>query len=260
MANVETHVPGSFCWIELGTTDQSAAKKFYGSLFGWKADDSPMGPNEFYTMFSLEGRFTGACYTLKPEMRAQGVPTHWLLYVTVANADETAAKIAPAGGKIIAPPFDVMEYGRMAVLQDPTGAVFAIWQPKTHRGTGIEGVPGTLCWADLMTRDAAAAAKFYEAVFGWRTEHHNPGYEIISNGGKHIGGIPLAANTDAKIPPHWLPYLSVKNCNASTAQASEGGAKVFVEPTTIEGVGRWSVIADPQGAAFALFQPAQWSL
>src|SRR5438093_4775118 len=166
MANIDTHAPGSFCGFELGTTDQNAAKRFYGSVAGWTASDSPIGPNELYTTFTLEGRSTAACYTLKPEMRAQGVPPHWLLYVSVANVDETAAKIAPAGGKVVAQPFDVMEFGRMAIFQDPAGASTAIWQPKTHPGTAIEGVAGTFCWADLMTSEQSGAAKFYSTFFG----------------------------------------------------------------------------------------------
>ncbi|HUK17307.1 MAG TPA: VOC family protein [Bryobacteraceae bacterium] len=259
MGAVEAHAAGTFCWVELGTTDQNAAKQFYGSLFGWTANDFPMGPDEVYTMFGLEGRNTGACYTLRPDMREHGVPPHWLLYVSVANADETAAKIAPAGGKVVAPPFDVAEFGRMAVLQDPTGATIAIWQPKMHHGTGIEGVPGTLCWADLMTPDQAAAAKFYQGVFGWQADpgKENTGYLHIKNGDKHIGGIPPAAYQNPNAPPHWLLYFLVEHCDALTAKAKANGANIYMAPMNMEGVGRWSVVADPQGAVFALFQPAR---
>src|SRR6185436_17432889 len=107
MSTVETHAPGSFCWIELATTDQSAAKQFYGSLFGWTPNDSPMGPNEYYTIFNLDGRKAGGCYSLMADQKAMGIPPHWLLYVAVTSADETAAKVVPAGGKILKAPFDV---------------------------------------------------------------------------------------------------------------------------------------------------------
>jgi uncharacterized protein len=258
MANVDTHAPGSFCWAELGTTDQDGAKKFYPPLLGWTPIDHPMGPGFVYTMFTLDGRNTGACYTLMPDMEAAGIPPHWMLYVTVANADETAAKVAAAGGKVMKEPFDVMEFGRMAVFMDPTGATIAIWQPKLHPGFGIEGLPGTFCWADLMTPDSGAATKFYEAVFGWKVEagKDSSGYLHIKNGDKFIGGIPPAAHRNPNAPPHWLSYFLVSNCDASTAKAKEGGAKVYVEPMTMEGVGRWSVLADPAGAVFALFQSA----
>ena len=97
MPDSAKHAPGSFCWFELGTTDQNAAKEFYTAVAGWSIADFPMGPNEVYTMFHLQGRNTGACYTLNAEMQANGVPPHWLLYVSVVNADETAAKVASAG-------------------------------------------------------------------------------------------------------------------------------------------------------------------
>src|ERR1035441_4949680 len=99
MANIDHYSPGSFCWFELGTTDQNAAKTFYKSLFGWGADDMPMGPEGVYSMFTLEGRNTGAAYTLMAEMRAHGVPPHWAIYVAVESADEAAAKAVKADRK-----------------------------------------------------------------------------------------------------------------------------------------------------------------
>lgn len=257
MPQIEKHEPGSLCWIELGTTDQNAAKQFYASLFGWSAQDSPMGPNAFYTMFSLEGRNCAAAYTL--DQNAQGAPPHWMLYVATDNADETAAKATKAGGKVMAGPFDVLTFGRMAVIQDPTGVVFSIWQPNTHPGTQVEGIAGTLCWADLMTPDADRAKQFYSDVFGWRIaagENDPSGYLHIKNGDKFIGGIPPAAHRNPNAPPHWLAYFLVASCDESTAKAKELGARAYVEPMTIEHVGRWSVLADPQGAVFAAFEAA----
>ncbi len=258
MATVDTHPPGSFCWIELGATDQNAAKQFYGSLLAWNANDFPIGPSEFYTTFSLDGRNTGGCYTLTPEMRAQRMPSHWLLYVAVVNADETAAKVAPAGGSVMKPPFDVMEFGRMAVLQDPTGGRHRHLAAQDAPWRRLEGVPGTLCWADLMTPDQGRATKFYQEVFGWHAEpgKDNSGYLHIKNGDKYIGGIPPAEQRTVNAPPHWLLYFLVQDCDASTVKAQQAGANIFAPPMTMEGVGRWSVVADPQGAVFALFQSA----
>jgi predicted enzyme related to lactoylglutathione lyase len=258
MGNVDSHTAGSFCWVELGTTNQDAAKQFYGSLFGWTANDFPMGPDGVYTMFTLEGRQTGGCYTLRPDMQTAGVPPHWLPYIAVDDADQTAGKVAPAGGKVMAPPFDVFDFGRMAVLQDPAGATLAMWQPKAHKGTGIEGVPGTLCWSDLMTPDPAAAAEFYRALFGWQVEKapkDSSGYLHIMTGDKYIGGIPPAEHRPPNTPPHWLLYFQVENCDASTSEAQAAGARVHMPPMSMEKVGRWSIVADPQGAVFALFQP-----
>jgi predicted enzyme related to lactoylglutathione lyase len=259
MANIERHAPGSFCWVELGTTDQAGAKTFYTSLFGWSVNDFPMGPDQFYSMFGVDGRNAGAAYTLDPK-NMPGVPPNWALYVCVANADETAAKASNAGGKVLGGPFDVFEFGRMAVIQDPTGAVFDIWQPRSHQGIGIAGVPGTLCWADLSTPNPDAAKPFYESLFNWKLtpgENDPSGYLHIQNGDQYIGGMPPAQHRDPKSPPHWLLYFQVADADASTAKAQSLGARVYMGPMTMENVGRWSVIADPQGAVLALFQPIE---
>ena len=259
MAHIDKHPAGSFCWIELATTDQKSAKNFYGSLFGWDIQDSPMGPGEVYTIFKLEGRDAAAAYTLRPDQREQGVPPHWMPYIAVENADTTAAKAAELGGTGLCPPFDVMEFGRMTVLKDPTGAHFCIWQPKQNPGIGIAHVDGTLCWADLSTPDAERASDFYRGLFGWRImagENDKSGYLHIKNGEHFIGGIPPAEYRPAGVPPHWLAYFQVHDVDTSTARAKQMGANVCVEPMTMEGVGRWAAIADPQGAVFALFKSA----
>lgn len=255
MPHIDHHAPGGFSWMELGTTDQNAAKQFYGSLLGWTSTDSPMGPNAYYTMFQLEGRNVAGGYTLMPDQVANHIPPHWMLYIAVTSADEAAKRAAELGGRVMAGPFDVFTYGRMAIIADPTGAVFGVWEPKTHTGIGIARQPGTLCWADLSTPDAAAAAGFYSGLFGYTFPPGEGGYLHIQNGEHFIGGIPPAAHRQPNSPPHWLLYLQVEDCDASAAKAKELGASVYVPPMTMEGIGRWAVLADPQGAVFSLFQP-----
>jgi uncharacterized protein len=256
MTNIDKHPPGAFCWVELGTTNQAAAKSFYSALFGWNANDMPMGPGDFYTIFRLEGRDAAAAYTPTPE-RFPGVPPHWMLYISVANADDAAARAAQAGGTVLSQPFDVFDVGRMAVLQDPTGATFSLWQPKSHTGIGIAGVDGTLCWADLVTADSTRARQFYASLFGWEIApgpNDPSGYLHIKNGETFIGGIP-PMGPQPGVPPHWLLYFLASNCDAQTEKARSLGAKIHFGPMTIENVGRWAVVADPQGAVFAIFQP-----
>ena len=259
MANIDRYSPGSFCWFELGTTDQNAAKSFYKSLFGWGADDMPMGPEGVYSMFTLEGRNAGAAYTLMTEMRAHGVPPHWAIYIAVESADDAAAKAVKAGGTVLKGPFDVFDVGRMAVIKDPTGAVFQAWQEKRPHSNGISGVPGTFCWADLCTRAEEAAAQFYSAVFGWqitKAENDDSGYLHIKNGEAFIGGIPPAQFLPPNVPPHWMLYFYVTDADASTSKLQELGGTVHLAPMNIDKVGRMSVVADPQGAGFSLFTPA----
>jgi uncharacterized protein len=258
MTTVEKHAPGSFCWIELGTTDQAAAKTFYGKLFGWQANDVPMGPSEMYTMFQLRDRNVAAGYTLRPGQRSAGVPPHWMLYVAVDSADDAAARVRTLGGSVLMDPFDVFDVGRMAVMQDPTGAVFCVWQAKRNPGVGLIHENGTFTWADLMTPDSDAASRFYSQLFGWKLEvgeKDSSGYLHIKNGENFIGGIPPAQHRNPNAPPHWLPYFEVHDCDAATASAKQMGARAYVEPMTMENVGRWSVLSDPQGAVFAAFQP-----
>lgn len=256
MTHIDKHSAGSFCWIELATTDQKAAKDFYSSLFGWSPQDSPIGPNEFYTLFKLEGRDAAAGYTLRADQKAQGVPPHWMPYIAVESADKAADTAKQLGGTVVMAPFDVMDLGRMAVIHDPTGAHFCLWQAKRNTGIGVSGVAGTLCWADLSTPDAKRASAFYSGLFGWHImadEKDKSGYLHIKNGDHFIGGVPPAAHRQPGVPPHWLAYFWVDDVDASAAKAKQKGAKFCLEPTTIENVGRMAVIADPQGAVFAIF-------
>ncbi|MGA6986963.1 MAG: VOC family protein [Terriglobales bacterium] len=260
MTNIDKNPAGSFCWIELHTADQPAAKTFYNALFGWEAHDSPMGANDFYTEFKLQGREAAAACTLRPEERSHGVPPHWMIYITVGNADAAAAKAQQLGGKILAPAFDVMDAGRMAVIQDPTGANFCVWQAKKNAGIGIARVHGTLCWADLSTSEAKPAADFYSGLFGWQiiADPKDPsGYLHIKNGEHFIGGVPPASHRQPGVPPHWMAYFQVDDVDASASKAKQMGANLYLPPKSMEGVGRLSVIADPQGAVFAIFKSAR---
>lgn len=255
MPIVETHPAGAFTWVELASSDQHAAKTFYTELFGMSFVDFPMGPSGVYTMFQIDGKDAGAAYTMSAQESAM-MPPHWNLYIAVDNADEAAALAKSLGATVIMAPFDVGESGRMAVLQDPAGAFFNIWQAKKSVGIQVAGVQGALCWADLNTPDPAKARAFYEKFLGWQfslSENDSSGYLHIKNGQDFIGGIPPC---DPKIPAHWMIYLLVNSVDASTAKAIQLGGKTLMEPTAVERVGRMAILADPQGAAFAIFTPA----
>jgi hypothetical protein len=246
--------------MELGTTDQNAAKKFYGDLFGWSVDDAPIGPGEVYSMFKLDGKDAAAAYTLRSDQRAHNVPPHWMLYIAVDNADQAAKRAADLGATILAQPFDVMDVGRMSVVQDPTGAVFCVWQAKKHSGIGAKNTDGAFCWADLNTRDVAKASDFYTKLFGWKLEkgEHDPSdYLHIKNGEEYIGGVPTSNDLPPNVPPHWLLYFETANCDRTVDKAKQGGAKVIFGPMSMENVGRFAVLSDPQGAVFSVFQSAR---
>jgi predicted enzyme related to lactoylglutathione lyase len=162
---------------------------------------------------------------------------------------------------VLKPPFDVFTAGRMAVVQDPAGAVFCIWQAKEHSGLLVHSEEGALCWADLLVQGREKAAGFYSALFGWKIEKEdeNPahGYYHIKNGEEFIGGMPPTEHTDPHLTPHWGIYFQTADCEAKTAQAKSLGASVYLPNLKMENVGTMSVVSDPQGAIFSIFQTAR---
>jgi predicted enzyme related to lactoylglutathione lyase len=161
MGTREKYEPGTFSWAELATTDGDAAKAFYGKLFGWDYDEEEApGGGGVYSMAKVEGRYVGAIF------QADG-PPRWNSYITVGDVSETVEKAREAGATIHADPFDVGESGRMAVIQDPTGGVFSVWEPKEHIGAQLVNAHGALTWNDLMTYDVGKAAEFYTELFEW---------------------------------------------------------------------------------------------
>lgn len=253
MTEFSTHAPGTFCWPELATTDQKSAAAFYAALFGWAIDDQPIGPSETYTTFKLRGLEVAAAYTMRPEERAHGAPPHWKAYVTVASADEAVTRAKAFGGEVLAPPFDVMDAGRMAVLQDPTGAVFQIWQPARHVGAKILREPGALGWTELLTRETSAAEAFYMNLFGWNAKK-SPEYTEFSVGTTPDAGMMKIDERWGNVPPHWMPYFQVDDCDGVVAKATSAGGRVMMPPTEIEHVGRFAMLADPQGATFSVIK------
>ncbi len=257
MSEVTSYPPGTFCWVDLATTDAPAAKRFYTRLFGWSFDDNPAGPGMVYTMFNVGGKDVAALYEQGEEQRKQGVPPNWLSYVSVASADETAKKAKSLGGTLISEPFDVMEVGRMALIQDPTGAAFALWEPRKHFGARLVNEPATRCWNELSTGDVERAKAFYTGLFGWgaRTQQMGPMvYTTFSNGERPAAGLMRIAEEWGPVPPHWLVYFAVDDCDRTVEKAKGLGAKVTAPPMDIPEVGRFAVLEDPQGAAFAVIK------
>ena len=258
MPTVTTHAPGTFNWPELATSDPAAAKKFYTSLFGWEYKDQDMGPQGVYTIFTLNGADVSACYTMDAGQASTGMPPYWGTYITVENADAAAAKAKTIGGTVMMEPFDVMEHGRMSVITDPQGATFCVWQAKKNIGILVHGEPNSLGWTQLNAKDTGVAKKFYSELIGWKVQDDAMPAEM---GGGHYttwlkadgpaGGM-MAMPPGIGAPSHWLPYFAVTNVDATTTKAASLGGKTYVPPADIPGTGRFAVLADPQGATFAL--------
>jgi predicted enzyme related to lactoylglutathione lyase len=253
MAERTSHDPGTISWTDLETTDQEGAKAFYGALFGWEYEDLPAGEHAIYSMAKLNRRSAAAMSGQRAADADAGIPPHWNVYVTVEDVDAAAGRVGEAGGTVLAPPFDVFDAGRMAVVADPTGAVLCLWQAGGHIGAEIVNEPGALTWADTVTSDPPAAQAFYSALLGWRFEAMSevPPYWVIFNGDRAQGGMTVAP---PGVPPNWFPYFAVADVEASARAAQEAGGKPFMGPIDVPNGGRFVLLQDPQGAAFAIYQ------
>jgi predicted enzyme related to lactoylglutathione lyase len=256
MTEVTRHDQGSFSWAELATSDAKAAKTFYSSLFGWGSRDTPIGPgpDDVYTTLQLAGKDVAALHKLHPGQAAAGVPPNWMTYFTVADVDETTKKVKAAGGTVLLEPFDVMDLGRMSVVQGPEGAAFSLWQARKHIGQQLVNEDNIPCWTELQTKDASKSGKFLADVIGFGLKA-SPEYTEIQRGGSSVGGI-RPVGKDEQMPPHWLIYFMVADADAAVKKGQSLGAKVLMPAMNIEKVGRFAVLADPQGAAFAVFKPS----
>ena len=248
--------PGTFSWAELATNDPKGAKDFYTALFGWEPEDVPIDATATYTMLNLDGDAVAALYQQPEEQSSAGIPPNWLSYVTVDSADEVARRAPQLGGAVVAEPFDVLESGRMSLIQDPAGAMLALWEPRAHIGAARVNDPGCLCWNDLITPDPAAAERFYEGLLGWEIEELEGagGYRVVENAGQSNGGM-MPASLAGGGPPHWLVYFNAGHLAQALARIEDGGGRVIAGPREVP-AGRFAVAQDPQGAAFGLFEGA----
>ncbi len=248
------YTPGTFSWTDLTTTDQPAAKEFYSALFGWEATDNAVGDGVVYSMMSLGGQDVAAISPQPVQQAEVGVPPMWNSYVTVESADTAAQRAGELGAVVHAPPFDVMDAGRMAVIQDPHGAHFNVWEPNQHIGASLVNAHGAMSWNELATPDVDASAKFYSDLFGWTVEAFEgmgmPYSTIKTAAGSSNGGIRPAMPPGT--PPYWLVYFGTDDIEASLTKATELGASTLMEPMDI-GVGKLAAVQDPQGAIFALY-------
>jgi predicted enzyme related to lactoylglutathione lyase len=242
--------PGIPGWIDLGSIDMDATKRFYGALFGWEPQTSPDPAFGGYTIFTKDGKAAaGAGPLTSPDQ-----PQAWNSYVIVEDVDDVARRVEAAGGKVVAAPMDIADQGRMAMFLDPEGVTIAAWQPDQMPGAGIVNEPGSLCWNELRTRDLAGAKAFYPAVFDWGVDEipmGDDGYVLWKLDGREIGGaIPMTGEGwPAELAPHWGVYFAVEDCDAAAATIGRLGGAIAVPPMDTP-QGRIAAATDPLGVNF----------
>ena len=248
MGERDRHEQGTFSWTDLATPDAEASKEFYGGLFGWEFEDSPIPDHGVYVMARIGIRAAAAMFETSERHPA------WASYVTVDDVDAATARARELGANVLAEPFDVMDAGRMSTIRDPTGAVFCPWQPRRAIGAEVVNGPGALSLNQLNTSNPEAAQSFYSDLFGWRFEQvadtETPYWGIYR--GERLNGGMMPLPPGAPMPSHWLVYFGIGDVDSAAEQARSAGATLMVEPVDVPG-GRILVAQDPQGAVFGAF-------
>ena len=259
------------CWVETMQPDLDAATAFYRDLLGWELRErTPAGSLQRYFVAQLRGRDVAGLGG-QPE---GGPPTAvWRTYISVESADETAAKTKEAGGSVLIEPSDIPSAGRMAMLSDPSGAEFGVWEARERKGAQLVNEPATWNFSELNTPDPNSAEAFYGAVFGWRTsdfgfwrldgygdflEQRDPGVrkrqaDVAAPEGFEDAVAWLIPITGDQLsddaPAHWSITFAVDDADAIADRAAKLGGSVVVPPMDAPWV-RMTVISDPQGAVF----------
>jgi predicted enzyme related to lactoylglutathione lyase len=237
MAENRAYGEGVPCWVDAQLPDVEAGKRFYGELFGWTYRDAYGS-----SVWALLDGEPVAALAHKADGR---LPTVWTVYFATPDAGATSRRILAAGGQIVTAPLPVGDLGRTALVTDPEGAVFALWQPGGHPGFGRRHEAGAFAWAQLYARDTTAANTFYghlfhEALFG-------PGAD------PDFGRAPVTDVFPAEMPPHFVVHFGVEDCEAALATVRRLGGRVQAGPFAAS-YGTVAVVTDDQGASFAVLE------
>jgi predicted enzyme related to lactoylglutathione lyase len=255
MAETKTAVANKPAWVDLSTSDAAGAREFYSRLFGWKIEVNSDPQYGGYGMAKVGGKDVAG---IGPKQDPSG-PNAWMVYIGTTDADDLSKKVQAAGGKVIAPAFDVGDQGKMAVYQDPSGAFVSAWQPA-QMAPFTHGQANTFGWAELNARGVEQAIPFYKKVFGWTEKKSDTGqgggpqYTEFQLGGDSIAGAwemnPMAP---AEMPSYWMVYFNVDDVDKAFQKAIDSGATEMMAPQDFPG-GRFAIVSDPQGAAFGLLK------
>lgn len=242
MGNVTRYPDGTFCWVDLGTTDPAGARRLYGGLFSWEFVDTPSPDGAIYTLCRLDGRDVTAIHEHTPD---EG--SGWTSYVAVDDVEAATNRAVLLGARLTMEPFDIPGAARMAEIVDPAGAMVALWQEDGHIGAGVVNEFGTWTWTELVAQDLDAAIRFYGDLFGWTaSDLPTPARRVsFSKDARLVAGghVPTAGE---RPDPRWDVAFRVADVDASAARAEELGGRVVFGPMDIP-IGRFAIVADPVG-------------
>jgi predicted enzyme related to lactoylglutathione lyase len=247
MGERTAYAPGTFCWTDLGARDPEGAQRFYGELLGWTAEITPGG----YWMWTLDGKNVTGLFAAPEDFTPA-----WLSYISMPDVDATVDRARALGAAVPVEPRDIgppgVDVGRSAILADPHGAAFGVWQPGLHIGAQLVNATGAMVWNQLLTPDPEAAKAFYAELFQWTYEplegSETPYSNIRNREGWLNGGV--MALPAPEVPPHWLVSFTVEEAGVAAERVEALGGAVVQPPTP---VGEVAEFRDPEGAGFAVF-------
>jgi len=242
-------------WVDLSTPDIDGAGEFYSELFGWDMSIMPSTMGDYHVA-KVDDHEVAGLMEQAPQMKGQ--PASWTVFVYVADIEETTKLVAEHGGRVMQPPFEIPGGAKVAVIVDPTGAMLAlIAGGETPDGVYFSDNAGAVCWVELLTRDPEAAAAFHREVFGWETvvdTSTETNYTVFKLDGEDVAGMLMMPDAvPAEAPSHWSTYFTVDDCDATVKMTGELGGEVL-RPTTDISIGKFAVLADPQGATFEIME------
>jgi uncharacterized protein len=255
MAETRTFVANAPVWVDLSSTDAGKARDYYAKLFGWKVELAPEPDAGGYALAKLDGKDVAG---IGPAQTPEG-PSAWSVYIGTHDAEKTAKDVEAAGGKVVAPPFDVLKSGRMAVFQDPVGAFISVWQPQEMNGAQVMNEPSSFAWAELNARGIEKAKPFYIKVFGWGEKESPMGegqgmYTEFKKDGESIAGaMEMNPMVPKEVPSYWTVYFAVDDVDKGFKKAIDLGGHEMLAPTDYPG-GRFAIVSDPQGAVFGVMK------
>ena len=246
------HPTHTFCFAELNTHDVEAAQRFYDAVLGWTTVATG-GTDEAYRLFQRDGQPVAG-------LRLAKGATRWVPYLAVESADDTVSRARQLRASVVAPPFDLNGFARKAVIHDPAGGVVGLWEANGHTGAAMLDTPGSMWWAELVTRDFQGAKNFYSALLGWKpvdTLRYGIRYSVFKLGEDAVAGLlPIGADW-GPVSPYWQVLFAVDNCDTAVERAKTAGGSLIFGPNDIPNAGRAAIIGDPGGAIFVAMQPSE---
>lgn len=254
---------GAPCWIETLQPDPDGAAQFYGQLLGWQFDEPTSMPEGLGGQY-LQARVAGRLVAGIGQAPATAPAALWSTFIRVDDVEATLTRVADAGGAVLAGPLQAGTAGRLAVVADPAGIAFGLWQPGSRVGAQRINAPGTWAMSALHTPTPERAQAFYGTVFGWQLQPvpgtplalwRLPGY--VGGGGQgqplpeDVVAVMTLTDEASEVPPHWAVNLCVEDVDATARRAVALGGRLLLPPTDTPGF-RSAVVADPQQGVIAI--------